>query len=96
MPSGIDTISIVMRSKQIQNKETKVLNEIRQKCDVDELSIEHDLAILMIVGEGMNKVIGTANKIRHALAESKVNLKMINQKVLRKFSMMFGIHVDVM
>jgi aspartate kinase len=29
-----------MRSKQIQNKETKVLNEIRQKCDVDELSIE--------------------------------------------------------
>ncbi len=51
MPSGIDTISIVMRSKQIQNKETKVLNEIRQKCDVDELSIEHDLAILMIVAK---------------------------------------------
>lgn len=46
-----------------------------KKCDVDELSIEHDLAILMIVGEGMNKVIGTANKITHALAESKINLK---------------------
>ncbi len=27
----------------------------------------------------MNKVIGTANKITHALAESKINLKMINQ-----------------
>lgn len=93
MPSGIDTISIVMRSKQIQNKETKVLNEIRQKCDVDELSIEHDLAILMIVGEGMNKVIGTANKITHALAESKINLKMINQGA-SEISMMFGIHVD--
>ncbi len=49
------------------------------KNDVHELSIEHDLAILMIVGEGMNKVIGTANKITHALAESKINLKMINQ-----------------
>ncbi len=82
-----------MRSKQIQNKETKVLNEIRQKCDVDELSIEHDLAILMIVGEGMNKVIGTANKITHALAESKINLKMINQGA-SEISMMFGIHVD--
>ncbi|HCV8708239.1 TPA: aspartate kinase [Staphylococcus aureus] len=91
--TGIDTISIVMRSKQIQNKETKVLNEIRQKCDVDELSIEHDLAILMIVGEGMNKVIGTANKITHALAESKINLKMINQGA-SEISMMFGIHVD--
>ena len=29
----------------------------------------------MIVGEGMNKAIGTANTITHALAESKINLK---------------------
>ncbi|EHJ08710.1 aspartate kinase [Staphylococcus simiae CCM 7213 = CCUG 51256] len=93
MPSGIDSISIVMRSKQIKNKENKVLNEIRKQCDVDELSIENDLAILMIVGEGMNQVVGTANKITHALAESGINLKMINQGA-SEISMMFGISVD--
>lgn len=93
MPSGIDSISIVMRSKQIKNKENKVLNEIRKQCDVDELSIENDLAILMIVGEGMNQVVGTANKITHALAESGINLKMINQGA-SEISMMFGIAVD--
>lgn len=93
MPSGIDNISIVMRSNQIKGKENKVLNEIRKNCSIDELSIEHDLAILMVVGEGMNQVVGTANKITHALAESKINLKMINQGA-SEISMMFGIAVE--
>ena len=30
MPSGIDNISIIMRSKEIQNKEEQVLNDIRK------------------------------------------------------------------
>ena len=47
-----------------------MLNEIRKRCEVDELSVDHDLAILMIVGEGMNQVVGTASKITHALSES--------------------------
>ena len=34
-----------------------------KRCEVDELSIDHDLAVLMIVGEGMNQVVGTASKI---------------------------------
>lgn len=93
MPSGIDNISLVMRSDQIRDVETRVLNDIQRHCDVDELSIDHDLAILMIVGEGMNRVIGTASKITHALAESNINLKMINQGA-SEISMMFGIKLE--
>ncbi|RIM10040.1 ACT domain-containing protein, partial [Staphylococcus cohnii] len=92
MPSGIDNISIIMRSKEIQNKEEQVLNDIRKNCDVDELSIEHDLAILMVVGEGMHRIVGTASTITHALAESNINLKMMNQGA-SEISMMFGIDV---
>ena len=93
MPSGIDNISIIMRSKEIQNREEQVLNDIRKNCDVDELSVEHDLAILMIVGEGMHRIVGTANTITHALAESNINLKMMNQGA-SEISIMFGIHVS--
>ncbi|RIO93457.1 aspartate kinase [Staphylococcus haemolyticus] len=93
MPSGIDSISIILRTHQLKGKEKDVLNAIRKHCDVDELSIEHDLAILMIVGEGMNKAIGTANTITHALAESNINLKMINQGS-SEISMMFGISIE--
>lgn len=92
MPSGIDSISIIMRSKEIHNREEQVLNDIRDKCEVDELSVEHDLAILMIVGEGMHRIVGTANTITHALAESKINLKMMNQGA-SEISIMFGIDV---
>lgn len=92
MPSGIDSISIIMRSHQLKGKEEDVLNAIRKKCEVDELSVDHDLAILMIVGEGMNQTVGTANKITHALAQANINLKMINQGA-SEISMMFDISV---
>ncbi|WP_436881613.1 aspartate kinase [Staphylococcus gallinarum] len=92
MPSGIDSISIIMRSKEIQNREEQVLNDIREKCDVDELNVEHNLAILMIVGEGMHRIVGTANTITHALAEANINLKMMNQGA-SEISIMFGIDV---
>lgn len=93
MPSGIDNISIIMRSKEIENKEEQVLNDIRKHCDVDELSVEHDLAILMIVGEGMHRIIGTASRITHALAEANINLRMMNQGA-SEISIMFGIDVN--
>lgn len=93
MPSGIDSISIIMRSKEIENKEEQVLSDIRKHCDVDELSVEHDLAILMIVGEGMHRIIGTASRITHALAEANINLRMMNQGA-SEISIMFGIDVE--
>ena len=64
MPSGIDSISIIMRSHQLKGKEEDVLNAIRKKCEVDELSVDHDLAILMIVGEGMNQTVEQQIKSR--------------------------------
>ncbi|PCF64996.1 aspartate kinase [Staphylococcus intermedius] len=90
MPSGIDNISIIMRSSQLAGKEQKVLEEIRHYCEIDELNVEHDLAILMIVGEGMSATVGTANKITDALAQAGINLKMMNQGS-SEISMMFGI-----
>ncbi len=93
MPSGIDNISIIMRTAQIRGKEQKILEAIRQQCDIDELNIEQDLAILMVVGEGMSATVGTANKITMALADANINLRMINQGS-SEISMMFGISND--
>ncbi|WP_314347536.1 aspartate kinase [Mammaliicoccus vitulinus] len=90
IPSGIDNLSIIMRSAQIKGKEERVLNKIREEIEVDELTIDYDLAILMIVGEGMNKAIGTAAGATKALSKNKVNLNMINQGS-SEISMMFGI-----
>ncbi|MDT3995833.1 aspartate kinase [Mammaliicoccus fleurettii] len=90
IPSGIDNLSIIMRTTQIHGKEERVLNKIREQIKVDELTIDYDLAILMIVGEGMNKAIGTAAGAATALSKNKINLNMINQGS-SEISMMFGI-----
>ena len=90
IPSGIDNLSIIMRTTQISGKEQNVLNKIRNQIQVDELTIDHDLAILMIVGEGMNRAIGTAASATNALSKNKINLNMINQGS-SEISMMFGI-----
>ncbi|WP_323702487.1 aspartate kinase [Mammaliicoccus sp. Dog046] len=91
IPSGIDNLSIIIRSNQIEGKEKRVLNKIREQIKVDELTIEYDLAILMIVGEGMNKAIGTASGATSALSRNNINLNMINQGS-SEISMMFGIN----
>ncbi|TDL95319.1 aspartate kinase [Macrococcus brunensis] len=90
MPSGIDNISIVLRSHQLSGKLTTLISRIQHELSVDEISVEENLAILMIVGEGMKTAIGTANKATSSLSSHQVNLKMINQGS-SEISMMFGI-----
>ncbi|TDM15338.1 aspartate kinase [Macrococcus bovicus] len=93
MPSGIDNISIVLRSHQLTGKLTALISRIQQELSVDEIDVEEDLAILMIVGEGMKTAVGTANKATAALSRQQVNLKMINQGS-SEISMMFGLDAN--
>lgn len=49
----------------------------------------------MVVGEGMQKNIGTLTKITAALAKANINLPMINQGA-SQISTMLGVPVDKM
>ncbi len=52
--------------------------------------MDRDLALIMVVGEGMDSTVGLADKATHAFAKANVNLEMINQGS-SEVSMMFGI-----
>ncbi|QUR93564.1 aspartate kinase [Macrococcoides canis] len=90
MPSGIDDISVILRAHQLEDKESKLLEKIENELKVDALSIEKNIAILMVVGLGMKTLVGTANKATEAFKTNNINLKMINQGS-SEISMMFGI-----
>ncbi|UJS26721.1 aspartate kinase [Macrococcoides canis] len=90
MPSGIDDISVILRAHQLEGKESKLLEKIENELKVDALSIEKNIAILMVVGLGMKTLVGTANKATEAFKTNNINLKMINQGS-SEISMMFGI-----
>ena len=90
-PSGIDDISIIIHEDQLDNnKEFTIMNRISNELQPDIVRIHRDLALIMIVGEGMKETIGMAQMATTALGEAKVNLEMINQGS-SEVSMMFGI-----
>jgi len=79
MPSGIDTLSVIVNTEAFKGKEKTVLDEIITRTNPDHIEIEDNLALIAVVGRGMRKARGTAAKIFTALAEAKVNIKMIDQ-----------------
>jgi len=95
MPSGIDDLTIVLRQDQLVGKsEQEILARISNELQVDEIKVEHDLALIMLVGEGMRHNVGTNARASKALAEVGVNIEMINQGS-SEVSMMFGVKEKV-
>ncbi len=79
MPSGIDTMSVIVNSESLIGKEKAVIDEIKFRCHPDKIDIENNLALIAVVGRGMRKARGTAGRLFSALAHARVNVKMIDQ-----------------
>jgi len=90
-PTGIDNFSVILREKQLDAaKEARVIERIRIELNVDDVSVEHGLALVMIVGEGMRHTVGIAARATAAFASAGVNIEMINQGS-SEVSVMFGV-----
>lgn len=79
MPSGVDTMSVVIATDALRGKEQNILDEIRTRVNPDHLDIENNLALIAVVGRGMKSTRGTAAILFKALAQARVNIKMIDQ-----------------
>ena len=80
MPTGIDDLSIILRERELTPiKEEEILRQLTQKIEVDHAEIEHDLSIIMIVGEKMKSHIGLTATATKALSDNNINIQMISQ-----------------
>jgi aspartate kinase len=79
MPSGIDTMSIIVHQDEFEEQEQKVLAGIQRAVEPDHLEVEGDMALIAVVGRAMRANRGTAGRIFAALAHANVNVKMIDQ-----------------
>lgn len=80
MPTGIDDLSVVLRGRELTPiKEEEILRQLNHRLEVDRAEIEHDLSIIMIVGEQMKSHIGVAAAATAALSKRNINLAMISQ-----------------
>ena len=79
MPSGIDTMTIIVHQSEFEEKEQQVLAGIHKLAEPDSIEMEADLALIAVVGRSMRQTKGTAGRIFAALAHSAINIKMIDQ-----------------
>lgn len=79
LPSGIDTISVIVNRAAFEAKEQEVLAYINRIARPDTVTIDNDMALIAVVGRGMKSQRGTAGRIFSALAHAHVNVKMIDQ-----------------
>ena len=79
MPSGIDTMTVVVHETEFMDKEQQVVSAIHRLADPDSIEISSDLALIAVVGRGMKDTRGTSGRIFSALAHARVNVRMIDQ-----------------
>jgi len=94
VPSGIDNMSVVLRENQFtKEKEEIICKQINEELGVDDIEVERELALVMVVGEGMRHTVGLAARASNALKNANINIEMINQGS-SEVSMMFGVKSD--
>ena len=80
VPSGIDTLSIVLESEQLKNGVlTDIVNEIRENVSPDYVHVIENISLIATVGHGMARRRGTAATLFSALANAGINITMIDQ-----------------
>lgn len=80
MPSGIDNISVVLRKEFVSGeKESLILARLQEELSPDEIYFEHDLSMIMIVGERMKEHIGVVARATAALSIQRIHLNVLNQ-----------------
>lgn len=79
MPSGIDTMSVVLQTSELEPHRERVLAGLKRNLRPDSISIEDGLALVAVVGRGMVRSKGTAARVFKAVSDAGVNIRMIDQ-----------------
>ena len=79
IPTGIDTMSVVIDNRLIDGKLDDVTDEIERQLQPDSVEIFEDMALIATVGAGMSSRKGTSATLFTALADAGVNIRMIDQ-----------------
>lgn len=79
MPSGIDTMTVIVQESKFIEHEQEILGRIAKNVEPESIEVEAGIALIAVVGRSMKSQTGTAAKIFRALAEARINVRMIDQ-----------------
>ena len=79
LPSGIDTMTIVVATAAIKGKRDRLIHALNRAVRADHIEIFDGLSLIAVVGRGMVKAKGTAARVFNAVSDAGVNIRMIDQ-----------------
>lgn len=79
LPSGIDTMSVLVSANALEEFKGAITAEMVKKVNPDSITLVENLALIAVVGRGMVSNEGTAARIFTALANAHINIRMIDQ-----------------
>jgi len=79
MPSGIDTLSIILSTAGLEPHRGEIMDIICHAVQPDSISIDDNLAMIAVVGRGMVSLKGVAARAISAVANADIGIRMINQ-----------------
>lgn len=92
IPTGIDTMSIVVGTDAIEGH-PDFIDKIKQVAKPNHIEIEHNFAMIAVVGRRMKSKKGTATRIFAALSHANINIRMIDQGS-SELNIIIGINAD--
>ncbi|GHU65917.1 aspartokinase [Clostridia bacterium] len=79
IPSGIDTVSLVIADKYLEDKLGDLIEDFEKKLGADSIELYENMSLIATVGLGMASVHGVAARLFNALTDAGVNIRMIDQ-----------------
>lgn len=90
-PSGLDDISVILRSNQLTSeKEERIVRRVKEELHADDAHFNHGFSMIVVVGEGMRNNTGLAARATAAISSTGANIEMINQGS-SEVSLVFGV-----
>ena len=77
--SGIDTMTVIVPESKFIEYEQEILSRISKLAQPESLEVESGISLIAVVGRSMKSQAGTASKIFTALANARINIRMIDQ-----------------
>ena len=79
VPNGIDNVSIVVETDDLDRWRYTLLAEVQQEIKPDTLTVFDDIAVVAAVGRQMSNRPGISGKIFAALGAADINIRFITQ-----------------
>jgi len=79
LPSGIDTMSVVVSENAIKDNRNEIIADICAAVNPDNVTVEGGMALIAVVGRGMVATRGTASRVFTAIGKEGINIRMIDQ-----------------